>query len=84
MMSKWIPTADKKYPDKMGEYLCEYKVASMIFHIVLKYFPKKFGPWKAGWHNLGDALDSVVNHEADMVAWCEIENFSEEGDEDEG
>jgi len=88
-MSKWIPTAEKKYPDKMGEYLCEYKAAGMIFHLVLNYFPEKFGPWKAGWHNLGDALDGIVNHEGDMVAWREIENFStieedeEEDDEDE-
>lgn len=81
-MSKWIPTAEKKYPDKMGEYLCEYKVNSLITHVVLNYFPAKFGPWKAGWHNLIDVLDSATDYDGYMVAWCEIENFSEE-DEDE-
>lgn len=88
-MSKWIPTAEKKYPDKMGEYLCEYKVNSLITHVVLNYFPAKFGPWKAGWHNLIDVLDSATDYDGYMVAWREIENFStieeddEEDDEDE-
>lgn len=83
MRNEWVPVTVQKAPDKLGEYLVEYNVESMVWHKVLRWFPEDFGPYKAGWHDLNDFLDTQMDHKEDMVAWMPIIQYSEEDEEDE-